>query len=90
MKSFGLRQANQSFARMMRIVRGGEEVVLLDRGRPIAIVRPLRGNRSPLDRLEAKGLLIRARAPGLLPAVPMESVRGGLSQAVFDEREERG
>jgi antitoxin (DNA-binding transcriptional repressor) of toxin-antitoxin stability system len=90
MKSFGLRKANQSFAHMMRIVREGEEVVLLDRGRPIAIVKPLRGKRSPLDRLEGKGLLIRARAPGLLPPVPMESVRGGLCQAVLDEREERG
>lgn len=90
MKSFSLREANQSFARMLRIVRGGQEVVLLDRGRPIAIVKPLQTNRSPLDRLEAKGMLIRARAPGLLLPVPMESARGGLSEAVLAEREERG
>ena len=33
----GLREANQRFSRTMQAVRRGEEVVLTERGRPIAV-----------------------------------------------------
>jgi antitoxin (DNA-binding transcriptional repressor) of toxin-antitoxin stability system len=37
----GLREANQPFSRIVRAVREGREVVLTDRGRPVAVGRPL-------------------------------------------------
>ncbi|HJW68264.1 MAG TPA: hypothetical protein VJ829_02780 [Candidatus Binatia bacterium] len=39
MKRFGLRQANQDFASLVRTLRNGEEVLLLDRGKPLAVVK---------------------------------------------------
>jgi prevent-host-death family protein len=90
MKRLGLRQANQNFARLVRAVRAGEEVVLLDRGRPIARVIPVVKPVSIVERLEARGLLVPGRKPGLLPAFRPLRTRAGLSRAVLEEREERG
>jgi prevent-host-death family protein len=90
MKRFGLRAANQQFARLVRAVRHGEDVLLLDRGEPFAVVKPLRRAEGALERLEGKGLLVRARRAGTLP--PFTPVRGrqGLTRAVLDDRDERG
>jgi antitoxin (DNA-binding transcriptional repressor) of toxin-antitoxin stability system len=41
MKRFGLRKANQHFARLVRTLRNGEDVLLLDRGKPLAVVKPI-------------------------------------------------
>ena len=67
MKRFGLREANQKFSRLVRAVRAGEEVVLLDRGRPIARVVPVVDPASIDERLEARGLLLPCRHPGPWP-----------------------
>jgi prevent-host-death family protein len=90
MKRLGLREANQDFARLVRAVRAGEEVVLLDRGRPIARVVPVIEPASIVERLEARGLLNPSRKPRLLPPFRPLGVRPGLSRAVLEEREERG
>ena len=37
----GLREANQRFSQAVRAVKAGEEVVLTERGRPIAVIKPL-------------------------------------------------
>src|SRR2546422_452317 len=38
----GLREANQHFSRAVKAVKAGQEVVLTERGKPIAVIRPLR------------------------------------------------
>lgn len=88
MKRYGLREANQHFARMLRIVRGGEEVLLLDRGKAVAIVKPVNEPRAAVDRLAARGLVLRARKPGFLSPFRPVQLKGGLSQAVIEDREE--
>jgi antitoxin (DNA-binding transcriptional repressor) of toxin-antitoxin stability system len=89
MKRIGLREANQQFARVIRTVRGGESVTLLDRDRPIAVIRPLPAQCSPVDRVVAEGLLIPASEPGLLPDWRPVRITGGLSRAVREGRRER-
>ena len=37
----GLRDANQQFSRLMKAVRRGREVLLTDRGKPLAVVKPI-------------------------------------------------
>jgi prevent-host-death family protein len=90
MKRFGLRQANQQFARLVRIVRAGEEVLLLDRGKPLALVKPIASTGEILDRLIARGLLLPPEKPGRLAPFRPIKVRGGLSKAVIADRNERG
>ena len=38
----GLREANQQFSRAIKAVRAGKEVVLTERGRPIAVIKPIK------------------------------------------------
>jgi prevent-host-death family protein len=89
----GLREANQQFSRLMKAVRGGKEVLLTERGRPLAVVRPIRGGdetESIIHRLEGAGFLRPASKRGVLPPWEARSVRGvPLSQTVRQERDER-
>lgn len=59
----GLREANQKFSKAIQAVKAGEEVVLTERGTPIAVITPLprvTGVEAALRRMEAAGLLRRA------------------------------
>ena len=89
----GLRKANQQFSRLMKAVRDGQEVLLTDRGRPLAVVKPVRGGdeaESTIQRLEAAGFLRPAEKRGTLPAWNPKSVKGlPLSKTVQEERDER-
>lgn len=38
----GLREANQHFSKAIKAVRTGKEVVLTERGRPIAVIKPIK------------------------------------------------
>jgi prevent-host-death family protein len=89
----GLREANQQFSRLMKAVRGGKEVLLTERGRPLAVVKPIRGGyeaESIIQRLETAGLLRPASRRGALPPWEPRSVRGvPVSQTVREERADR-
>jgi prevent-host-death family protein len=89
----GLRDANQRFSRLIKAVRGGQEVLLTERGRPLAVVRPIRTGdetESTIQRLEAAGLLRPASKRSLLPAWRPRTVHGApLSKTVRQERDGR-
>src|SRR5712692_6804451 len=55
----GLREANQKFSRAVSAVRAGHEVVLTERGTPIAVIKPLGASkrRPALARMIADGRL---------------------------------
>lgn len=38
----GLREANQQYSKAIKAVRAGKEVVLTERGQPIAVIRPIK------------------------------------------------
>jgi prevent-host-death family protein len=85
----GLREANQQFSKAMRAVRGGEEVILTDRGRPFAIIAPLRPG-TALDRFARAGLIRPAAKTGALPPAHPVSTRGrSAAQIISDQRDER-
>ena len=90
MKRFGLREANQDFARLIPTLRTGEEVLLLDRGKPLAVVKPITSQDEALERLTARGLLLPATRRRPLPSFRPIRIRGGLSRAVIADRNERG
>ena len=72
----GLRQANQQFSKAIRAVKAGEEVILTERGNPIAVIKPLRRaamGEAALRRMEAAGLLWRATSSR--PMRPFKSFR---------------
>jgi prevent-host-death family protein len=89
----GLREANQHFSKIIKAVRKGEEVLLTDRGRPLARVTPIPGMsklEAALDKMAAEGLLRRAEKRRPMPHTRPIRIRGGpLSGTVSDGRDER-
>jgi prevent-host-death family protein len=89
----GLREANQRFSRLIKAVRGGREVLLTERGRPLAVVKPVQGGdetQSAIQRLEAAGFLRPARKQARLPVWSPRRVRGtAVSKTIREERDER-
>jgi len=89
----GLRDANQKFSTAMKAVRAGEEVVLTERGRPIAVIAPLFGRAgapATLARLAQAGLVRLAQSDGRLPpARPLPSRGPAASELLSLERDQR-
>jgi len=92
METVGLREANVHFTSYIKKVRGGAEIILTDRGVPIAIIKPLTSNESTLkkrlDQLEASGMLHRAKGR-LILSQPVSCQGGLIAETVTDQRSER-
>ena len=89
----GLREANLHFSKYMKIVKEGKEVVVTDRGTPIAVIKPLlQEEGSPENRirlLEEQGVLRQATG-GKLPIHKLITIGGKpTSEIVIEERENR-
>ena len=86
----GLREANQHFSKAIRAVKAGREVVLTERGKPIAVIKPLPepdATERTIRQLEAAGLLQPAEDRGPLPRWRPRRIRGkGLSETVREDR----
>jgi prevent-host-death family protein len=89
----GLREANQRFSKAMKAVKAGKDVILTDRGKPIAIIKPLTqapGPEQVIRHLEAAGVLQAATRRGPMPKWRPRRLRGApLAQTVEEEREVR-
>lgn len=93
MKSVGLREINQAFSRYMKIVKAGEDVLITERGRPIAVIKPVAPETDTATKilhLEADGLLSPPKKKGQPKNHPPISLSGqSLAQTVSDMRDER-
>ena len=81
----GIRELRNHLSRYLDEVRNGEEIVVTDRGRAVARLVPLSGERK-IDRLIAEGRVTPAenRGPRTVPKpVPF---RGSVSDLLRDER----
>lgn len=86
----GLREANQRFSQAVRAVKAGEEVVLTERGRPVAVIKPLAPQEPDhaLHRLETSGVVRPAVVRGPMPPWKPRVLRGQpLSQTLREERD---
>ena len=89
----GLREANQKFAHVIRAVRAGQEVVLTDRGRPIAVIRRIATDNETarLKAMAASGLITLAERQGPMPRPRWrpEVIKGeAISETVRRDRDE--
>lgn len=88
----GLREANQKFSQLMKAVKQGKEVLLTERGRPLAVVKligPSDEAGSAIRRLESAGVLRAASKRGALPAWSPRSAQGApLSRTIVMDRED--
>ena len=91
----GLREANQRFSKAIKAVRAGKEVVLTERGHPIAIIKPVRteqAQQAALQGMVDEGLIRLAARNGPTPVPrwkPLKVKGRSAAQAVIDDREDR-
>ena len=91
----GLRQANQQFSKAIKAVRAGKEVVLTERGRPIAVIKPIKDadtQQAALQQMADEGLITLPSRKGPMPAPRWKPVKvkgKPLSQTIIEDREER-
>ena len=91
----GLREANQHFSKAIKAVRAGKEVILTERGHPIAVIKPIKDEDSVDVSVQAmvdEGFLQAATRKGRTPTPrwrPAKIKGRPLSQTVIDDREDR-
>ena len=83
----GIRELRADLSRWLRRVRAGEEVVVTDRGRPVARLVPVDGERT-IDRLIREGVVTPAPRPWREPLPMPEPIEGvdSLSDIVLRDR----
>lgn len=88
----GLREANQRFSKAIKAVKAGEEVILTERGKPIAVIKPLKQAdkvEATIRRLEEEGILRPALKRGPMPTWKPIRIKGKpLSETIREERDE--
>ena len=92
MTKIGLREANLHFSRYVRMVKDGKEVVFTERGKPIAIIKPIPqeegGMENKIKLLEDQGILKCAKK-GRFPVHEPMTIRGKpISEIVIEGRED--
>jgi len=86
----GLRDANQRFSRAIKAVKAGEEVVLTERGTPIAVIKPLavQGRDSILERWILAGVVRVPPKRAPMPAWKPRVLKGApLSRTIREQRD---
>jgi len=91
----GLREANQSFSKAIKAVKAGKDVIVTERGKPIAVIKPLEqeaGVDAAVRRLEAEGVLRRGAKSGkpmLVWRSPVRIKGKPISDTIREERDKR-
>jgi prevent-host-death family protein len=91
----GLREANQHFSKAIKAVRAGKEVVLTERGQPIAVIKPIKAEQTQEAALKAmsdEGLITLPSRKGPMPPPRWRPARvkgKPLSQTIIEDREDR-
>ena len=88
----GLREANQKFSKAIQAVKQGKEIVLTERGKPIAVIKPIEAGKDEsavIRRLESEGVLRPAAKRGAMPDIKPVRIKGKLlSATVREDRDE--
>jgi len=86
----GVRELRQNLSRYLRLVTEGERFEVTEHNLPVAVLGPLPGRSSAVERLVAEGRMMPARLDlaelGMPPELPLEMT---VSEALAEQREER-
>ena len=92
MSTVGVKELKNRLTQYLRRTKQGEEVVVTERGRPIAVIQPIQGARPP-ESLEARLAVLAVRGVVTLPAGRPQGrmrrvrVKGRpLSRTILEER----
>ncbi len=85
-RSYSIYEAKAKLSELLRIVKAGSEVVVMERGKAIAKVVPLQDQselKARIEHLEQQGLLITPEAKQF-PKASKRKIRGGLKRFLED------
>ncbi len=89
----GLREANLHFSQYIQHVRNGDQIILTERGEPIAVIKPVKSSSGALEdrlrALEMRGLLKRASKGAFRPPRAVRIQGKALSEFVGGQRDKR-
>ncbi len=89
----GLREANQHFSKAIKAVRTGQDVILTERGRPVAVIKPIKEEQdeeTALKRMADEGLITLPSRSGPLPRFAPLRIKGKpLSRTIIEDRDDR-
>jgi len=92
-RTIGARELKTRLGSYLRQVRGGQTIVVTDRGEPVAELRPLaesaKGDAARLQKLVALGVLSRKSREPLKPFKPIRVSGRPLTATLLKEREDR-
>lgn len=81
----GIRELRDHLSRYLEQVQQGEEITVTDRGKAVARILPLSGERT-IDRLIREGLVAPARRPKRRELPPPIKVNGTVSDLIVEQR----
>lgn len=85
----GIRALRQNLSVYLRGIHRGERFEVTDRGRPVALLVPLAGNESPLEKLIAQGRATAPKGNLLDPEPPAGEASNAVSEALIADRDDR-
>ena len=92
-KTVGSRELKTRLGTYLQQVRRGVEIVVTDRGQPVAELRPLnretKGEEARLAELTALGVLTRQSDEPSISFRPIRGAGRSLAEAISEEREDR-
>ncbi len=88
-ETVGVGELRQNLSRYLRRIERGEHLVITDRNRPVAELRPLPRAGSPLDRLVGERVVSPPRRRDLPGGLELDGDVRALSRALEDVRDER-
>ena len=90
MKSIGIRELRQHASQYIRLVEEGETIQVTDRGRPVAMITPVKKDETTLERLYREGVLRPPKIRLKEPFVPLPAFESGptLSEILAEMRED--
>src|SRR5438552_19093400 len=87
----GLREANQNFSKAIKAVKAGKQIVLTERGTPIAVIQPLKPLSSEKQAIQSmidSGFLRPAEEQGPMPDWKPLRIKGvSLSKTLREDRD---
>lgn len=91
MERVGVRELRQNLSVYLRRVRAGERLEVTERGKPVAVLQPIRPPDDRIARLEARGLALRRAAGSLsdLPPPAKAELDRPLSELLDELRDDR-
>jgi prevent-host-death family protein len=89
MTTVGVAELRQNLSKYLRLVAGGERLLVTDRNKPVAELGPPPSSGRALDRLIAEGRLARPPRRGLPEPLQLAGDPSALSRALDEIRGER-